>query len=71
MGVFIDLKKAFDTIDHNILLNKLERYGIRGVGLIWVRSYLKNRQQFAQIGEHHQLAWILFVEFLRGQKKWF
>lgn len=35
-----------------ILLMKLDRYGIRGVGLDWVRSYLRNRQQFVEIGEH-------------------
>ncbi len=52
VGIFIDLKKAFDTINHNILLQKLERYGIRGVGLDWVSSYLRNRQQFVEIGQH-------------------
>lgn len=40
IGVFIDLKKAFDTINHNILINKLERYGIRGVVLHWVKVKL-------------------------------
>ena len=48
MGIFIDLKKAFDTIDHTILLDKLYHYGIRGISNDWVKSYLKNITQFVQ-----------------------
>ena len=49
-GVFVDLKKVFDTIDHHILLQKLEHYGIRGVANEWFLSYLKNTAQFVSIG---------------------
>ena len=48
-ALFLDLKKAFDTLDHDILLSKLESYGIRGIANEIISSYLSNRQQFVQI----------------------
>ena len=49
-GVFIDLKKAFDTVDHKILLHKLDHYGFRGVINKWFSSYLEGRTRTTQIG---------------------
>ena len=43
ISILVDLKAAFDTVNHNILISKLEHYGIRGAPLDWFRSYLKNR----------------------------
>ena len=48
-GVFIDLKKAFDTADHTILLRKLSEYGIRGIINDWFASYLTDRTQTTQV----------------------
>ena len=47
--VFVDLRKAFDTVDHNILLQKLDHYGVQELDLKWFESYLSNRKQFNTI----------------------
>ena len=48
-GVFVDLKKAFDTVNHNLLLRKLDYYGIRTIANKWFCSYLKKRKQFVSL----------------------
>ena len=49
-AIFLDLKKAFDTVDHEILLKKLELYGIKNTTLRWFTSYLRNRNQVCKVG---------------------
>ena len=51
-GIFIDLRKAFDTVDHDILLCKLEHYGIRVIPNSWFCSYFKDRRQTTQVGPY-------------------
>ena len=48
--MFIDLRKAFDTVNHEILFNKLEYYGVSDKELNWFKSYLDDRKQFTVVG---------------------
>jgi len=51
VGIFLDLCKAFDTIDHDILFTKPDLYGIRDAALQWIKSYFSNRFQFVQFNQ--------------------
>ena len=51
-GIFIVRQKAFDTVNHDILLSKLEHYGIRGSAQTWFKSYLNDQKQFVSVNGH-------------------
>jgi len=62
-GIFFDLKKAFDTIDHSILIDKLCHYGFRGIASSWIQQYLINRKQFVFMLIFVQIIELCYVEF--------
>ena len=49
VGIFFDLTKAYDVINHNILLHKLESYGVRGIINAWFKSYLSEHKQYVSL----------------------
>ena len=68
IGVFMDFSKAFDTVNHNVLLNKLENYDTRGIASSLLESYLSERKQFV----HYQLVTqVSFVSMYHASRKKF
>ena len=66
INIFIDLAKAFDTVDHALLLDKLHNYGVRGTSLSWFRSYLNNRIQFVSLGSHSSSQKVINIGVPQG-----
>jgi hypothetical protein len=66
IGIFLDLKKAFDVCSHSILLRKLAKLGIRGTALKWFTSYLHGRMQCVDINGHTSTARALDISVLQG-----
>ena len=66
VGEFIDLKMVFDIIDHNILLKKLEFYGVRGNAQKWLTSYLCNRKQYVDINDELFMFLTVLCDVLQG-----
>ena len=65
-AVFIDLSKAFDTLSHSILIEKLSAYGVRNGELIWFTDYLFSRQQFVQVDGYSSDSTYVLTGVLQG-----
>jgi len=66
IAIFCDLRKAFDTVNHKILLDKLQNMGVRGVELLWFKNYLSNRKQFVSIRDANSVLMEIILGVPQG-----
>jgi hypothetical protein len=66
IGIFLDLKKAFDTCDHGILIGKLSKLGINGTSLDWFKSYLKSRRHITDVNSNLSEPATINISVLQG-----
>jgi len=66
VGVFLDAMKAFDSVNHEILFSKLENAGIRGIALLWFKSYISGRNQKVKVGESWSDLQDINISVLQG-----
>ena len=66
LAVFLDVRKAFNIVDHNVLIQKFEYYGIQGIELQWFKFYLGGRQQYCSINNHDSPLILAISGILQG-----
>ena len=66
IGLFLDLRKAFDVCSHEILLTKLKYMGIKGIALKWFESYLNNRTQFVEVNGSRSSRKVIKISVMQG-----
>ena len=66
-GIYLDLQKAFDTVNRPLLIEKPATYGVRGIVFNCFTSYISNRKQYTVLLSHESIAESILMEFLRDR----